>query len=54
MRRSIDADSDYKYEPWYKYGITFLYFEMLIALGVSIFSLYMAFTGKGGFPGKGH
>jgi len=40
------------YEPWYKWGVAFLYLEMFIAIGVSIFSLYMAFTGKGGFPGK--
>jgi len=39
-------------EPWYKYGVGFLVAEMLLAIGVSIYSLYMAFHGIGGFPGK--
>ncbi|MCK4739839.1 MAG: hypothetical protein KAT46_07810 [Deltaproteobacteria bacterium] len=54
MGGSIGRDSNYSYEPWYKYGLAFLYFEMLIAVGVTIFSLYMAFTGKGGVLGSGH
>lgn len=37
---------------WYRYGVMFLYLEMFIAIAVSAYSLYMAFTGKGGFPGK--
>ena len=37
---------------WYRYGVLFLYGEMFIAIAVSAYSLYMAFTGKGGFPGK--
>ena len=37
---------------WYRYGVLFLYLEMVIAIAVSVYSLYMAFTGKGGFPGK--
>ncbi|MEE9583849.1 MAG: hypothetical protein V3W51_00055 [Candidatus Brocadiales bacterium] len=45
-------DKNYEYEPWYKYGVMFLYLEMFIAIVVSIYSLYMAFTGTGGFPGK--
>ncbi|GMR04352.1 MAG: hypothetical protein BMS9Abin23_0248 [Thermodesulfobacteriota bacterium] len=40
------------FEPWYKWGVIFLYLEMLTAIGVSAYSLYMAFSGKGGFPGK--
>ncbi len=40
------------YEPWYKWGVLVLYLEMLAAVGVSIYSLYMAFSGTGGFPGK--
>ncbi len=49
---SIGKRGDIQYEPWYKWGVLFLYIEMLIAIGVSIYSLYMAFTGRGGFPGK--
>jgi hypothetical protein len=41
-----------EYEPWYKWGVLFLYVEMFIAIAVSVYSLYMAFTGTGGFPGK--
>ena len=41
-----------KQDGWYKYGVAILYLEMAIALAVSAYSLYMAFTGKGGFPGK--
>lgn len=39
-------------EPWYKYGVTIIFCEMLIAISVSGYSLYMAFNGLGGFPGK--
>jgi len=40
------------YEPWYKYGVFVLYLQMAIAIAVCAYSLYMAFTGTGGFPGK--
>jgi hypothetical protein len=40
------------HEPWYKYGVAFLSVEMVIAIGVSAYSLYMTFHGLGGFPGK--
>jgi hypothetical protein len=39
-------------EAWYKWGVITLYGEMLIAVLVTLYSLYMAFTGTGGFPGK--
>jgi hypothetical protein len=39
-------------EPWYKYGVGFLVLEMLLAIGVSAYSLFMTFQGIGGFPGK--
>lgn len=38
---------------WYKYGVAFLVTEMVIAVAVCVYSLSMAFTGTGGFPGKG-
>ncbi len=40
------------HEPWYKYGVAVLLFEMMIAIAVSAYSLYMTFHGLGGFPGK--
>jgi hypothetical protein len=39
-------------EPWYKYGVAFLMFEIALAIAVSGYSLYMTFNGLGGFPGK--
>jgi hypothetical protein len=35
-------------EPWYKYGVAVLCVEMLIALAVSVYSLYVTFHGPGG------
>lgn len=40
------------YEPWYKYGVAFLALEMVIAIAVSVYSLFLTFHGLGGFPGK--
>jgi hypothetical protein len=40
-----------RHEPWYRYGIAILCLEMLIAIAVSAYSLYMTFHGLGGFPG---
>ncbi|HEC16313.1 MAG TPA: hypothetical protein ENI99_07035 [Sedimenticola sp.] len=43
---SFEHDESYVYEPWYKYGIMFLFFEAAIAVGVTIYSLSMAFSGQ--------
>lgn len=40
------------HEPWYKYGVAVLLMEMVTAIAVSGYSLYMTFHGLGGFPGK--
>jgi hypothetical protein len=40
------------HQPWYKYGVTVLFFEIALAVAVSGYSLYMTFNGLGGFPGK--
>ncbi len=40
------------HEPWYKYGVLFLFFEMALAIAVCGYSLYLTFHGLGGFPGK--
>jgi hypothetical protein len=37
------------HEPWYRYGVAVLCLEMLIALAVSAYSLYVTFHGPGGF-----
>ena len=41
-----------RHEPWYKYGVAVLLFEIAVAIAVSAYSLYMTFNGLGGFPGK--
>lgn len=51
MSHQVMKDAE-KSAGWYRYGVIFLYLEMFIAIAVSVYSLYMAFTGKGGFPGK--
>ena len=40
------------HEPWYRYGVAVLLFEIAVAIAVSGYSLYMSFNGLGGFPGK--
>lgn len=37
-------------EPWYKYGVAILCLEMLIAVAVSAYSLYVTYHGVG-LPG---
>jgi hypothetical protein len=39
-------------EPWYKYGVAVLLFEIAVAIAISGYSLYITFNGLGGFPGK--
>ena len=34
-------------EPWYKYGVAFLFLEMALALVVCGYSLYLTFHGLG-------
>ncbi|WP_255666066.1 hypothetical protein [Haladaptatus sp. DYF46] len=38
-----------EYDSWYKWGKAVLYAEMLIAVLVTVFSLYMAFNGQAGW-----
>ena len=38
------------HEPWYKYGVAVLLFEIAVAIAVSAYSLYMTFNGLGAFP----
>lgn len=35
-----------EYGSWFKYGRAVLYIEMIIAILVTIFSLYLAFNGQ--------
>jgi len=46
MGGHAEPDESYVYEPWYKYGIYFLFFEAAIAIGVTIYSLSMSFSGQ--------
>jgi hypothetical protein len=48
---TLSAESP-PHEPWYKYGVAVLLLEMVIAIAVCGYSLYMTFHGLGGFPGK--
>jgi len=44
------TDTTANSEPgeWYKYGRAVLYLEMIIAILVTVFSLYLAFQGQAG------
>lgn len=46
------SDEAVPQEPWYKYGVMFLFFEMAVAVAVCGYSLFLTFHGMGGFPGK--
>ncbi len=46
MGGHAEPDESYVYEPWYKYGIYFLFFEAAIAVGVTVYSLSMGFSGQ--------
>jgi hypothetical protein len=52
MHMPVSTSTQETFEPWYKYGVAFLSFEMVIAIAVSAYSLFMTFHGLGGFPGK--
>ena len=38
-----------RHEPWYRYGVAVLCLEMLLAVAVSGYALYLTFHGVGGF-----
>lgn len=40
------------HDPWYKYGVAFLFFEIAVAVAVGAYSLCMTFHGLGGLVGK--
>ncbi len=52
MDSTAQTGAHVPHEPWYKYGVAVLVFEMAVAIAVSVYSLYMTFHGLGGFPGK--
>jgi hypothetical protein len=52
MSTTMRPTGPISHEPWYKYGVALLTLEMVIAIIVSAYSLYMTFHGLGGFPGK--
>lgn len=41
--------SDYEYEPWFHWAVRVIYIEMGIAIAVTLYALYSAMTGSGGF-----
>lgn len=41
--------SEPEYDDWYRWGRLVLYGEMVLAVLVTVFSLYLAFTGTAGF-----
>ena len=43
------ADDPPEYDDWYRWGRLVLYGEMVLAVLVTVFSLYLAFTGTAGF-----
>jgi hypothetical protein len=45
IEMSVDSDENV-YEPWYKYGVAFLYLEMLTAILITIFAIYTSFMGN--------
>lgn len=49
MRSTTSASAPH--EPWYACGVAVLLLEMLIAIAVSAYALYLTFHGLGGFPG---
>jgi hypothetical protein len=52
MNTTSDRTQIPPHDPWYKYGVAVLVLEMLIAVAVGVYSLYMTFHGLRGFPGK--
>jgi hypothetical protein len=41
--------SEPEHDDWYRWGRLVLYGEMVLAVLVTVFSLYLAFTGTAGF-----
>jgi hypothetical protein len=52
MKTTEGSTKPAAHDPWYKYGVAMLFFEMAIAVAVSAYSLYLTFHGLGGFLGK--
>lgn len=48
MATDSEEVTEYEYEPWYRYGVAILYLEMFMAIALTIFALYLTFTGSGG------
>ncbi|QZP37168.1 hypothetical protein [Halobaculum magnesiiphilum] len=44
-----DGDSAPEADDWYRWGRIVLYAEMALAVLITAFSLYLAFTGRAGF-----
>ncbi|MEE8443292.1 MAG: hypothetical protein V3S37_06030 [Dehalococcoidia bacterium] len=51
-RNGGEAEYDLEKQFGYKRAVAAVYLLMMIAVAVTLFSLYVALTGTGGFPGK--
>ncbi|WP_435067508.1 hypothetical protein [Haloplanus sp. C73] len=49
MGHTSETDDDAEYGDWYAWGKAILYGEMMLAILVTAFSLYLAFNGQAGF-----
>lgn len=43
-----ESSASSRHEPWYRYGVAVLCLEMLVAVAVSGYALYLTFHGMGG------
>lgn len=48
MSRIPNPDQHVPHEPWYKFGVAFLFLEMAAAICVCAYSLGLTFTGPAG------
>lgn len=48
MSGITQAHGQIHHDPWYKYGVAFLFMEMVLAIAVSAYSFAMTFGAFGG------
>lgn len=52
MNPTKPSPETFRNDLWYRYGVAVMLAEMLLAVAICGYSLYMTFHGPGGFPGK--
>ena len=45
---AAETEDTTEFEPWYRYGVAILYLEMFMAIALTIYALYLTFSGAGG------